>query len=141
MSVSMTRRDDPATEQASAAGSRRSLPTAAWPHETKPDQTPCHVGGTSMTTTSVREVPTAPGGVPMLGHALEMKRRPGDFLLSLQPGEPVTRIRLGRAAMYVVNRPDLIREVLRRPETFARGGAVLDRYRQMFGNGLGISEG
>jgi cytochrome P450 len=94
-----------------------------------------------MITTSVREVPTAPGGVPMLGHALEMKRRPGDFLLSLQPGEPVTRIRLGRAAMYVVNRPDLIREVLRRPETFARGGAVLDRYRQMFGNGLGISEG
>ena len=94
-----------------------------------------------MTDIAVRTAPMAPGGLPLLGHALAMKRRPGDFLVSLQEGEPVTRIRLGREVMYVVNQPELIREVLRRSEEFARGGAVLGRYRQMFGNGLGVSEG
>jgi len=43
--------------------------------------------------------------------------------------------------MYVVNDPDLIREVLRAPKQFARGGPVMDRFRTMFGNGLGVSEG
>jgi pentalenene oxygenase len=94
-----------------------------------------------VTITSVREAPLAPGGLPVLGHALELKRHPGDLFLSLQAGEPVTRIRMGRQEMYVVNPPELIRELLRRPDVFARGGAVLDRYRQMFGNGLGVSEG
>lgn len=83
----------------------------------------------------------APGGLPVLGHALEMKRRPGEFLLSLQSGEPVTRLRLGRAPVYVVNDPRLIRQLLLDPETFARGGPVTERFRQMFGNGLGISDG
>lgn len=83
----------------------------------------------------------APGGLPVLGHALEMKRRPGAFLLSLQAGEPVVRLRLGRAPAYVVNDPGLIRRLLLDPDTFARGGPVTERFRQMFGNGLGISDG
>jgi pentalenene oxygenase len=93
------------------------------------------------TTTTVRTPATAPGGLPVLGHALQMKRRPGEFLLSLQSGEPVTVIRLGPKTMYVVNDPGLIRQVLRDPETFARGGPITERFRMMFGNGLGISEG
>jgi pentalenene oxygenase len=83
----------------------------------------------------------APGGLPLLGHALEMKRRPAEFLLSLQAGEAVTRLRLGRAPFFVVNDPQLIRQLLVDPATFARGGPVTERFRQMFGNGLGISDG
>jgi pentalenene oxygenase len=94
-----------------------------------------------VTITSVREAPLAPGGLPVLGHALELKRHPGDLFLSLQAGEPVTRIRMGRQELFVVNPPEVISDLLRRPDVFARGGAVLDRYRQMFGNGLGVSEG
>jgi pentalenene oxygenase len=70
-----------------------------------------------------------------------MKRRPGEFLLSLQSGEAVTTIQLGRELMYVVNDPELIRQVLRDADTFARGGPIIERFRLMFGNGLGISEG
>jgi pentalenene oxygenase len=70
-----------------------------------------------------------------------MKRRPGEFLLSLQSGEPVTVIQLGPRPMYVVNDPALIRQVLRDAETFGRGGPITERFRQMFGNGLGISDG
>lgn len=88
-----------------------------------------------------REPAPAPGGLPVLGHALELKRRPGEFLVGLQGGAPVTRVRLGRAPAYVVNEPRLIRELLLDPETFARGGPVTERFRQMFGNGLGVSDG
>ena len=93
-------------------------------------------------TTIARSPETAPGRLPIVGHALRMKRRPGDFLLSLQAsGDAVTVIQLGPKQMYVVNEPGLIRELLRDPETFARGGPITERFRMMFGNGLGISEG
>jgi cytochrome P450 len=92
-------------------------------------------------TTTIRPPAMAPGRLPVLGHALHMKRRPGEFLLSLQSGEPVTVIKLGREPMYVVNDPELIRQVQRDSEIFGRGGPITERFRQMFGNGLGISEG
>jgi cytochrome P450 len=82
-----------------------------------------------------------PGRLPILGHALQMKRRPREFLLSLQSGDAVTKIQLGSERVYVVNDPELIRQVLRDPETFSRGGPILSRFRLMFGNGLGISDG
>jgi pentalenene oxygenase len=94
-----------------------------------------------MTLTTVRIPAPAPGGLPVLGHAMQMKRRPGEFLLSLQSGDPVVVIRLGPKSMYVVNEPGLIRHVLRDPQTFTRGGPITERFRMMFGNGLGISEG
>ncbi|WP_367127547.1 cytochrome P450 [Saccharothrix sp. HUAS TT1] len=84
---------------------------------------------------------TAAGALPLLGHALRMKRSPGSFLLELQSGDPVTRILLGRNPVHVVNDPALVRDVMRRPDVFARGGPIAERFRQMFGNGLGISDG
>jgi pentalenene oxygenase len=83
----------------------------------------------------------ATGALPVLGHALQMKRRPAEFMLSLQSGEPVTRLRLGRSPVFVVNDPALIRQLLLDPATFGRGGPITDRFRQLFGNGLGISDG
>jgi len=62
-------------------------------------------------------------------------------MLSLQSGDPVTMIQLGRKLMCVVNDPELIREVQRDSMVFGRGGPITERFRQMFGNGLGISEG
>jgi cytochrome P450 len=90
--------------------------------------------------TAGRAPALAPGGLPVLGHALDLKRRPAEFLLSLQSAEPVSRVRLGRTPAYVVNDPLLIRQLLLDPATFARGGPVTERFRQMFGNGLGISD-
>ncbi|MER5268370.1 hypothetical protein ABTZ99_40380 [Actinosynnema sp. NPDC002837] len=91
------------------------------------------------TTAAVRPPGTYPGALPVLGHALRMKRSPGSFLLELQQGEPITRILLGRAPMHVVNDPDLVRDVMRRPDAFARGGPIAERFRLMSGNGWGIS--
>ncbi|GAA2520135.1 cytochrome P450 [Winogradskya humida] len=83
----------------------------------------------------------APGARPLLGHGLAMKKNPGDLLIGLQSGDPVTMIRLGRTPMYVINTADLMRAVMRQPEIFGRGGPIAERFRTMFGNGLGISEG
>lgn len=85
--------------------------------------------------------PLAPASRPVVGHALIMKNHPGDFLTSLQNGEGVNRIKMGRSDAYVVNDPELIRELLRDSSTFVRGGPVMDKFRTMFGNGLGISVG
>lgn len=95
----------------------------------------------TSTVRSLRSPVSAPGRLPVLGHALQMRRRPGDFLISLQSGEPVTVIQLGPRPMYVVNEPELVRQILRDSETFGRGGPITERFRQMFGNGLGISDG
>jgi cyclooctat-9-en-7-ol 5-monooxygenase len=92
-------------------------------------------------TTTVRSPMMAPGRLPVLGHALQMMRRPREFLLSLQSGEAVTIVRLGREPAYVINDPKLIRQVLRDPETFGKGGPITERFRLMFGNGLGIADG
>ncbi|WP_211239226.1 cytochrome P450 [Actinokineospora inagensis] len=94
-----------------------------------------------MTVTDVLTPATAPGALPLLGHALAMKRAPREFLLSLQDTDPVVAIRLGRQVVYVINDPDLIRSALRDPETFGKGGIITERFRAMFGNGLGISDG
>jgi cytochrome P450 len=92
-------------------------------------------------TSTVRAPAMAAGGLPVLGHALQMKRRPGEFLVSLQSGEAVTTIQMGPETMYVVNDPELIRQVLRDPDVYGKGGPINERFRMMFGNGLGISDG
>ncbi|MBQ1044340.1 MULTISPECIES: cytochrome P450 [unclassified Micromonospora] len=92
-------------------------------------------------TSTLRTPASAPGRLPVLGHGLQMKRRPAEFLLELQSGEPVVTIALGKRPAYVVNDPTLMRELLRDGDTFVRGGPMTDRFRSMFGNGLGISEG
>jgi cytochrome P450 len=43
--------------------------------------------------------------------------------------------------MYVINDTELMRQILRDPEVFGRGGPIAERFRLMFGNGLGISDG
>ncbi|GAA3011162.1 cytochrome P450 [Actinokineospora diospyrosa] len=94
-----------------------------------------------MTVTDVLTPATAPGAVPVLGHALLMRRAPREFLLSLQGTDPVIGIRLGGQTVYVINDPALIRTALRDPDTFGKGGPITERFRAMFGNGLGISDG
>lgn len=91
--------------------------------------------------TTPRSLTTAPGRLPVLGHGLQMTRRPREFLLSLQYGQSVTTIQLGRKRVYVINDPELVRQVLRDSDTFGKGGPITERLRLWFGNGLGISDG
>jgi pentalenene oxygenase len=81
--------------------------------------------------------PTAPGALPLLGHAHRLARDPLPFITSLRRHGSVVRIRIGPTAAFVVTDPDLTRRVLvTEAAHFAKGGRIIDALRVFFGDGL-----
>lgn len=81
--------------------------------------------------------PQAPGSRPLLGHAVELRRRPLAFMESLPAYGPVVKVRLGPQPAYVVCDPALTHRVLTDFRTFDRTGPLHDRVRAAMGAGLG----
>ncbi|WP_030897052.1 cytochrome P450 [Streptomyces sp. NRRL S-474] len=80
---------------------------------------------------------TAPGGLPLIGHGLQLARNPLPFISSLREHGPVVRIRIGPAPAYVVTDPALTRKVLVTDAAhYAKGGKIIDALRVFFGDGL-----
>ncbi|MEW2813223.1 cytochrome P450 [Streptomyces massasporeus] len=87
--------------------------------------------------TTLAPVPTAPGGLPLVGHAHHLIRTPLPFITSLRDHGSVVRIRLGPTPAYVVTDPVLTRTVLvTEAAHFAKGGKIFDVLRGVFGDGL-----
>ncbi|MEV6233536.1 cytochrome P450 [Saccharopolyspora shandongensis] len=80
--------------------------------------------------------PTAPGALPLLGHALAMARNPLGFLTSLPAAGDLVRIRLGLWKAFVVTDPDLVHHLLVNDRIFDKGGPTFDKAREVMGNGL-----
>ncbi|MFD7658986.1 cytochrome P450 [Actinosynnema sp. NPDC059797] len=80
---------------------------------------------------------TAPGALPVVGHAWHLATRPVEFLSSLRRLGDLVEIRLGPRPAHVCCHPDLLRHVLVHDRVFDRGGPALDRVRDLIGNGLG----
>ncbi|MFD7702891.1 cytochrome P450 [Streptomyces caelestis] len=81
--------------------------------------------------------PTAPGALPLLGHAHRLARDPLPFITSLRRHGSVVRIRIGPTAAYVVTDPELTRRVLvTEAGHYAKGGKIIDALRVFFGDGL-----
>lgn len=78
----------------------------------------------------------APGAVPIVGHALQMMRRPVNFMTSLAAHGDLVRIKIGPTPAYVPTHPDLLRYVLANDRIFDKGGVFYDRARDIAGNGL-----
>ncbi|MEH1128142.1 cytochrome P450 [Micromonospora sp. CPCC 206061] len=85
--------------------------------------------------------PTAPDRLPLLGHALALRRRPLDFLQSVRRLGDVVRVYLGPRPAYVVNDPELVRHVLVTEARRFDKGAFFDKVRAIVGNGLVSSNG
>jgi pentalenene oxygenase len=83
-----------------------------------------------------RTIPRAPGALPLLGHALPLRRDTLAFLASLPSHGDVVRIKVGPATALVVCDPDLVQKVLVDDRTFDKGGPLYDRAREGLGNGL-----
>ncbi|MGX1623614.1 cytochrome P450 [Streptomyces sp. NPDC055506] len=80
---------------------------------------------------------TAPGGLPLIGHGIQLARNPLPFISSLRKHGPVVRIRIGPTPAYVVTDPDLTRKVLVTDAAhYAKGGKIIDALRVFFGDGL-----
>jgi cytochrome P450 len=81
--------------------------------------------------------PTAPGGLPLIGHAHHLARGPLPFITSLRGRGSVVRIRIGPTPAYVVTDPALTRRVLVTDAAhFTKGGKIIDALRVFFGDGL-----
>lgn len=79
---------------------------------------------------------TAPGGLPLLGHALRMLRSPLDFFLSLRIYGEVVRIGLGPQRAYVVTEPELVRRILVQDVKKFERGVQSEKARIFLGDGL-----
>jgi cytochrome P450 len=81
--------------------------------------------------------PTAPGGLPLIGHGLRLARDPLPFISSLREYGSVVRIRIGPTPAYVVTDPALTRRVLVTDAAhFAKGGKYNDALRVFLGDGI-----
>lgn len=79
---------------------------------------------------------TAPGAVPVVGHALQMMRHPVRFMSSLSAHGDLVKIRIGPTSVYVPCHPGLLRDVLTNDRIYDKGGLFYDRARDIAGNGL-----
>jgi cytochrome P450 len=84
----------------------------------------------------VKPVPSAPGRLPVLGHAVPLFRRPLDFLRTLERTGPLVRVDIGPVKMIVVTGAELTRQVLQDSRTFDKGGALFDKVRELTGDSL-----
>lgn len=84
-------------------------------------------------------VRTAPGALPLLGHALPLRRDPLGFLASLPAHGDLVEVRLGPRPAYLVCHPELVQRVLSDARTFDKGGPLFEKVRPLLGNGLGTS--
>ncbi|WP_016698933.1 cytochrome P450 [Actinoalloteichus spitiensis] len=88
-----------------------------------------------------RTVPTAPGGLPLVGHLPALVRGRVSFLQRLRGHGEVVRIHLGRRPIYVVNSPELLHRMFTvRADSFGKG-RFFENMRPYMGNGVATSEG
>ncbi|WP_033400027.1 cytochrome P450 [Actinokineospora enzanensis] len=84
----------------------------------------------------MKTIPVARGGLPLLGHAIPLLRDPPAFLADVATQADLVRLRLGVGSAVLVCSPDLTDRVFRDDRTFDKGGAFIDRARDVVGNGL-----
>jgi cytochrome P450 len=82
-----------------------------------------------------------PSALPVLGHALKLWFHPLEFMQQLRACGDIAVIRLGTSNAYVVNHPDLIRQMLVKDVTKFDKGVQFDKLIPFTGNGLFNSHG
>jgi cytochrome P450 len=79
----------------------------------------------------------APGRLPWISHAIQMLRQPLEFLTSMRGAGDIVKVRLGLEWVYLVQHPELLRQVLVTDlDTFDKGGPFIEKVRVIVGNGL-----
>lgn len=99
------------------------------------------VTGAAATTPLSAVIPRMPGGHLPLGHALQLRNRPLEFVQSLRSAGDVVAFRLGQKTAYAVNHPDLIRQMLVADAKKFEKGKMFEKGRLVARNGLFTSEG
>ncbi|MER5728872.1 cytochrome P450 [Streptomyces sp. NPDC002138] len=82
-----------------------------------------------------QEVQRAAGGLPWLGHVIQLMRDPLAFLALQRGGAAVVRLQLAGRRVHLVNGGDAARQVLV-SSVFDKGGPFMDTARFLVGNGV-----
>ncbi|WP_280465413.1 cytochrome P450 [Nocardia brasiliensis] len=90
----------------------------------------------TVSASSTNHIPSAPGAWPLIGHLVPLLRDPLAFLKSLPVHGDLVSVRVGRFTSVVVCDPGLTLQVLRDDETYDKGGPLIDRAREVAGEGL-----
>lgn len=85
---------------------------------------------------AAQAIAVAPRALPLIGHLVPLIRDPLAFLTGLPAHGDLVQIRLGRSTVIVLCDPELTRHVLRDDRTFDKGGLLIDRAREVLGDGL-----
>ncbi|UUN28820.1 cytochrome P450 [Streptomyces sp. FIT100] len=93
------------------------------------------------TATRLTTPPTAPGRLPLIGHALAMWRRPLEFLDSLTAYDQIVAIYLGPTPTYVLAGPEVVDRVMVADAGHFAKGRSFEKLRDYLGEGLATSEG
>ncbi|MFI6692958.1 cytochrome P450 [Streptomyces sp. NPDC050433] len=78
----------------------------------------------------------APGALPILGHALRLRKDPLNFLRELPSHGDLVQIRIGPQRAYVLCNADLMHQVLRDDRTYDKTGLLWDQLQELLGDGL-----
>ncbi|GLF95383.1 cytochrome P450 [Streptomyces yaizuensis] len=86
-------------------------------------------------------IPRAPGGLPLLGHAMSLIRDPLGFLDRQRGLGDIVEFRLGSRTACILNHPELVRAMLTGPSRHFDRGEIFTRARPLFGNGVAVADG
>lgn len=92
-------------------------------------------------TTAVREVASAAGKVPVVGHGWRFLRDPLGFVTRQNTVSDVVSLRLFGKKAYLVTAPEAMRELLVTQDDRTSQGPLTDVTRETFGDGVITSEG
>lgn len=90
---------------------------------------------------STRSVPIAPGRLPLLGHGLQLRQRPLEFLSSVQQLGSIVEIRLGPMPAYFVSDAALVERILVTDAGSFNKGVFFEKLRALMGLGLLTMDG
>ncbi|WP_149179748.1 cytochrome P450 [Streptomyces sp. TRM49041] len=87
------------------------------------------------------KAPSAPGRLPVVGHAIQLWRGPIEFFESLRGVGDVVRVDLGTWPVHVLTTPEHVHTVLVGDGRGFGRGRIFDRLRPLFGNGIVTTDG
>lgn len=89
-----------------------------------------------MPTSPTARIPSAPGAVPLIGHAWPLLRDPLAFLTSLPAHGDLLEIRVAGTRYVIACTPELTWQILTDDRTFDRGGPLFEIARQIAGTSI-----
>ncbi|MFE6041490.1 cytochrome P450 [Streptomyces sp. NPDC056452] len=85
--------------------------------------------------------PTAPGRLPLVGHAVPLIRDRLAYVQKLRSYGPIVRMNIGPKPMVVINSHELLHDVLTRHSQHFNKGLLFEKLKLFGGNPLPVAEG